>query len=166
LVNGGVGETINGGEKRTIAGGVTETITGGEKRTVAGGLTETITGSFTQNVSGGITINSPAGVTITAPAGFKVVAPGGTTTVDSFFDSHGGKNFDAFGMKMSISGASIEIVGGVAMGYAANKLEAVGMHLCHTTTKLENTPAEIKSVGQAVKQAFCNIHVAGMFVVA
>jgi type VI secretion system secreted protein VgrG len=158
---GGVDETIAAGEKRTITGGLDETITGGETRTVNGNQTKTINGSKTETVAGGITVNTPAaydvtaaagitmtasaGVTVNAPGGYTLVAPGGNNTVDSWFQSIGGKNEDFFSIVNQATGIKNEMVG-MANCFTNAKIDLAGFVLDRAAVKNDEGPVKIKQV--------------------
>ena len=161
-ISGSVDETINGGETRTVIGGLDETISGGETRTVAGDQTKTIAGAKTETVTGGIkvttpatyevtatgglTMTAPAGVTVNAPGGYTLVAPGGNNTVDSWFQSIGGKNEDFFSIVNQATGIKNEVVGMANTGASA-KIDMSGFVLERTYAKNDNEPIGLKEGG-------------------
>lgn len=160
-ISGSVDETISGGETRTISGGLDETISGGETRTVNGNQTKTITGSKTETVVGGITVNTPAtyevtatggltmtapaGVTVNAPGGYTLVAPGGNNTVDSWFQSIGGKNEDFFSIVNQATGMKNEMVG-MANCFTNAKIDLAGFVFDRAAVKNDEGPVNIKQI--------------------
>jgi type VI secretion system secreted protein VgrG len=173
-VSSGSTETIHAGHTQTIDGGSTEKVTGDHARTVVGNVTKTVTGNVTETVTGtvtetftgGITTVTPAtykivataGMQVIAPGGWQLIAPGGTTTVDSFFDKTGGKNADAFAFKMSVVGAKVDIVGGLAASYTAIKMDMTQLKIEYNPVKVANKATELKTVGQVIEAGFLALH--------
>lgn len=172
-VTGKLTDTIHGGEERTITNGSTvtvtgdktDTITGNVNETVTGNVTSTFTGNWTQTVTGTSMMTSVGPMTVMAPAGFTVIAPAGTTTVDSFFDSTGGKSADAFGFKFGVCGMSVEIVGigaatkMIAAEHVGLKIEATGMKISKEPIELASKEASIEKSELTLKNALLHLFV-------
>jgi type VI secretion system secreted protein VgrG len=173
-VTGGMTETIDGGRTQTITGGstetvngdVTQTVNGSVTQTISGGVTETVNGAISQSVVGGVSITTPStykitatgGMQIVATGGWQLIAPGGTTTVDSFFDKTGGKYLDAFGFKLSVLGAKVEIVPGLAFSYTAIKIDVAQLKVDIAMAKYANKPIELKTIGQVIQAGYLALH--------
>ncbi len=156
-------ETVGGSVTHTITGDQTDTITGSLSQSITGGVTITTPATYDVTASGGITMTAPAGIKMVAPAGFQVVAPGGTTTVDSFFDKHGGKSTDAFGFKMSIVGAKTDIVAALALSMVNNKVDIVGLKMDIAGSVFKGgRQTTIESLGMAIMQGYVNLHLFGL----
>lgn len=173
-VTGNVSETVGGSAEQTVTGNVTQTVMGSSTRTVMGSVTQTvmgaqsqtITGSLTQTAVGGVTIATPAAVTISAAGGFNVVAPGGTNTVDNKFWKTGGASGDLFGYKLAVLGAKTDIIAGLTLLLANNKVDIVAMKVDVARTKFANNPTTIESAGMAILQGHVNLHFFGLVVIA
>jgi type VI secretion system secreted protein VgrG len=166
LVGGNLSATVTGNVNRKVLGNVTETVAGNVSQTIAGSRTETVAGAVTQTVAGGITITTPAAVTIAAAAGVTIVAPGGTKTIDSFFDKTGGKSADAFGFKMSVVGAKVDLVAGLALSVSNSKIDMALSKVDLAKAKFNNHPVVIESLGTAICQTYVNLHVPGLMIVS
>ncbi|PRQ10249.1 type VI secretion system Vgr family protein [Enhygromyxa salina] len=176
-VTGDVTETFAASETRDIAADQTETIGGSVTHTITGGVTDKITGSLSQTIVGGVSVTTPAtydvtaaaGVTITsgaamklvAPAGLTMVAPGGTTTVDSFFESIGGKDSDLFAWKTSVLSGKLDMVY-LAIGLVNNKVDVVGLKVDVAGSVFKaGRQTTIESLGAAIQQGYVNLKLFG-----
>ncbi|NVB39018.1 type VI secretion system tip protein VgrG [Pseudenhygromyxa sp. WMMC2535] len=156
-------ETIGGNVTHTITGDQTDTITGSLSQTITAGVTVTTPATYEVTADGGITMTASAGIKMVAPAGFQVVAPGGTTTVDSFFDKHGGKSTDAFGFKMSVVGAKTDIVAALALSLVNNKVDIVGLKMDIAGSVFKGgRQTTIQSLGMAIMQGYVNLKCFGL----
>lgn len=172
-VTGSFDEKIMGTETRQVMGAVTEKMMAGETRTImsqmsetiTGTVSQTVTGSYTQTVTGPMSITCAGPVTFTAAGGWTLVAPAGTKTVDSFFDKTGGFTADAFGAKLSIVANKTDMVGILAMSVINNKVDFVKSKVDMSATVFKNSPTEIKTAGNAIRQAALNCHFIGVFLV-
>jgi type VI secretion system secreted protein VgrG len=153
-VNGNFDETVFGKESRMVLETVTEnfgadetrTIAGNQSETIGGNVTQTVAGSLSQTVAGGIQITTPSTVTITAIGGWTLVAPGGTRTIDSFFDSTGNKNADAFQFKFSLATSSIDIVSLALSVNTSLKVDLANFKIDKTAVELLKKDVETKNV--------------------
>jgi type VI secretion system secreted protein VgrG len=164
-ITGNQDETISGSVTRTITGSVTENVTGSLSQTITGGITCTTPAAYTMTAVGGITMTAAAGITMNAPGGFNVIAPGGTTTVDDKFWKVGGASGDLFGFKLGILAAKTELVAGIALSIVNNKIDMVGMKVDLYRTKFDKKDLKAGQIGTCIMQGYCNLHVAGLFVV-
>jgi type VI secretion system secreted protein VgrG len=171
-ISGGRTQTINGGSTETINGDLTQSITGNVTETVGASVTQTVSGSVTQTIAGGVTTTTPGsykitatgGMQIIAAGGWQLIAPAGTRTVDSFFDKTGGKSIDAFAFKMSITGAKVDIVPGMAFGYTAIKCDITQLKLDICAAKYANEgTVTLKTRGQVLEAAFIALHGVGFW---
>jgi type VI secretion system secreted protein VgrG len=165
-VGGNSSATVTGNVTRKIAGNESDTVAGNVTQTIAGSRMETVAGAVTQTVAGGITITTPAAVTIAAAAGVTIVAPGGTKTIDSFFDKTGGKSADAFAFKMSVVGAKVDLVAGLALSMSNSKIDMAFSKIDLAKSKYNNHPVIIETLGTAICQSYVHLHVPGLMIVS
>lgn len=187
-VTGDVTETLSANETRQIRGNQTEaisgdfdkTVTGNVVRTVAGSVTDVITGTMTQTITGSVSITTPetydvtatggitmtaaGGITMIAPGGFTVLAPGGTTTVDSFFEKHGGISLDAFALKLAFYVVKTEI-DALTLTIAASKVDIVGVKVDIAGYAYRNTPMSMETLGSHILTGLIHMNMYSMYMV-
>ncbi|MDY7227174.1 type VI secretion system Vgr family protein [Hyalangium rubrum] len=158
--------TITGQQKITANGGQNITVgSSGRTETISGPLTQT-TGPQTLTVNGVLTQTITGAATITSPVSYNIVAPNVNQVAPA-------KNFksapwsgEAIGFKFSILGAKAEVVAGMAVAATNVKMDLTSLKMDIATMKYQNNPTTIKTFGAAIQQAYCNLHVVGLFVVA
>ena len=166
------------GEDREVTGKVKEVLHGEREQRIEGKSTEKITGALDQTVDQDITISTPHNYTLTAKSGIelrtdgicRVIAKGGWDLQAPPQHNKSTSYASEFcGSKLSVLGLKTELVGGLALGYTANKIDLVGMKFERVKAvafkQKSETIADISTLSRTIAQGIVNVHQMGMFIV-